>query len=158
MQKITPCLWFDTQAEEAAEFYVSIFKGSKILNVSHYSDAALKASGMPPGTVMTAAFQLQGQSFLALNGGPMFRFTEAISLMVNCDSQEEIDYFWEKLTADGGEESMCGWLKDKYGLSWQIVPAAIEKLMSGPDKAKSVRVMEALLKMRKIDLKILESA
>ena len=157
MQKITACLWFDTQAEEAANFYVSIFKNSKILNVARYSEAGAKASGMPQGTVMFVVFQLQGQTFMALNGGPQIKFTWAVSFMVNCETQEEIDYFWEKLTA-GGEESMCGWLKDKYGLSWQIVPAAIGQFMSGPDASKSARAMEALLKMSKIDLNVLEKA
>jgi predicted 3-demethylubiquinone-9 3-methyltransferase (glyoxalase superfamily) len=157
MQKITPCLWFDDRAEEAANFYISIFKNSKIINVARYGEAGAGVSGMPEGTVMTVSFQLDGQAFLALNGGPLFKFTEAVSFMVDCDTQEEVDYFWNKLSA-GGQESMCGWLKDKFGLSWQIVPAHLGRLMAGPDPEKSRRVMEALLKMKKLDIAKLKEA
>ena len=152
MQKITPFLWFDNQAEEAANFYVSIFKNSKILTVTRYGEAGPG----PKVSAMTVVFQLDGEEFIALNGGPQFKFTEAISFVVNCENQWEVDEFWEKLS-EGGEESMCGWLKDKYGLSWQIVPTILGKLMSDPDPQKSKRVMEAMLKMRKIvidDLKL----
>lgn len=153
MQKITPFLWFDNQAEEAANFYVSIFKNSKILNVSRYGEAGPQ----PAGTVLTVTFQLEGMEFTALNGGPHFKFTEAISLYVDCASQAEVDTLWEKLT-DGGEESQCGWLKDKYGLSWQIVPARLIELMHDEDPEKARRVTEAMLQMRKIDVEKLEQA
>lgn len=153
MQKITPFLWFDNKAEEAANFYVSIFKSSKILNVARYGDAGPG----PKGTVMTAQFELDGQNFIALNGGPTFKFTEAISFVVSCESQEEIDYFWEKLSA-GGEESQCGWLKDKFGLSWQIVPTILGELMGDKDPQKSKRVMEAMLQMSKIEIEPLQRA
>ena len=153
MQKITPFLWFDNQAEEAANFYVSIFKNSKILGVSHYGEAGPG----PAGTVLTVTFQLDGQEFTALNGGPYFTFTEAISLFVNCETQQEVDELWAKLTA-GGEESMCGWLKDKYGLSWQIVPRALMELMQDKDPVKARRVTEAMLQMRKIDIAKLQQA
>ena len=150
MQKITPFLWFDNQAEEAANFYVSIFKNSKILGVSRYGEAGPGSAG----TVLTVTFQLDGQEFTALNGGPHFTFSEAISLYVDCESQEEVDELWAKLTA-GGEESMCGWLKDKYGLSWQIVPRILLELMQDKDPVKAKRVTEAMLQMRKIDIKTL---
>jgi len=153
MQKITPFLWFDDKAEEAANFYVSLFKNSKIENVSRYGDAGPG----PKGKVMTVTFQLNGQKFTALNGGPQFKFTEAISLMVNCETQQEVDELWEKLSA-GGQKSRCGWLKDKYGLSWQIIPSALGKLMSDPDREKAGRVMKAMLQMDKIDVKRLEQA
>jgi predicted 3-demethylubiquinone-9 3-methyltransferase (glyoxalase superfamily) len=153
-QKITTFLWFDKDAEEAANYYTSIFKNSKILNVARYGDAGPRAKG----SVMTVQFQLEGQEFIALNGGPQFKFTEAISLLVNCDSQKEIDELWSRLTAGGGQESMCGWLKDKYGLSWQIVPTALSKLLKDPDPKKSKRVMEAMLQMKKIDIARLEKA
>jgi predicted 3-demethylubiquinone-9 3-methyltransferase (glyoxalase superfamily) len=152
-QKITTFLWFDGNAEEAANHYTSIFKNSKVLNVARYGDAGPG----PKGAVMTVNFQLEGQEFIALNGGPHFKFTEAISLLVNCDTQKEVDELWSKLTA-GGEESQCGWLKDKYGLSWQIVPAALFKLLQDRDPQKSKRVMEAMLQMRKIDVGLLEIA
>ena len=148
MQKIKPFLWYDTQAEEAANFYVSIFKNSKVVTVTRYGDTGPG----PKGSVMVAEFELDGQRFCALNGGPRFKFTEAISLVVNCESQEEVDYFWEKLTADGGAESMCGWLKDKYGLSWQIVPAIAIELLQDKDPAKAQRVMQAIFQMKKIDI------
>jgi predicted 3-demethylubiquinone-9 3-methyltransferase (glyoxalase superfamily) len=157
MQKITPNLWFDDQAEEAARLYTSIFKNSKIKKVSRYPKAAEEVSGKKAGTVMTVAFELDGQSFLALNGGPVFKFSEAISFIVNCKDQAEVDYYWERLTADGGGESVCGWLKDKFGLSWQIVPEALGKLTSG-DPKKSEAVMAALLKMKKLDVVELQRA
>jgi predicted 3-demethylubiquinone-9 3-methyltransferase (glyoxalase superfamily) len=155
MQQITPFLWFDSKAEEAANFYVSLFPNSKIGTIARYSQEGANASGMPKGSVMTIAFELSGQKFTALNGGPLFKFTEAISFMVNCDTQEEIDRLWEKLS-DGGQKSRCGWLKDRYGLSWQIVPTALGKLMSDPVKAK--RVMKELLQMDKLDITRLERA
>ncbi len=147
MKKITPFLWFDDQAEEAMNFYVSIFKNSKVLNVSPG----------PNGKAFTVSFELDGQAFTALNAGPVFKFTEAISFFVSCESQEEVDYYWEKLLA-GGEESQCGWLKDKYGLSWQIVPTALGELLGDPDPVKSQRVMQAMLQMRKIEIAGLRQA
>lgn len=150
MQKITPFLWFDDQAEEAGNFYVSIFKKSKIGNVTRYGEADSEVSGRPKGSVMTVTFQLDGQEFIALNGGPVFKFTEAISFLVNCETQEEVDGLWEKLS-EGGNEIECGWLKDKYGVTWQIVPTVLDKLFNDPDPEKSQRVMKALLKMKKID-------
>lgn len=153
MQKITPFLWFDTQAEEAANFYVSIFKNSKIVAVSRYGEGGPG----PKGSVMTAAFQLEGQDFIALNGGPQFKFTEAISLSVNCETQQEVDEYWGRLSA-GGQEGPCGWLKDKYGLSWQINPAILGKMLSDPDPQKAKRVMQAMLKMKKIDIDGLKQA
>jgi predicted 3-demethylubiquinone-9 3-methyltransferase (glyoxalase superfamily) len=147
--KITPFLWFDTQAEEAAKFYVSVFKDSKMGQVSRYGEGM----PLPKGTVMTAAFEIEGQPFIALNGGPQFKFTEAVSFVVNCDTQKEIDYYWDKLTASGGKEVQCGWLKDKYGLSWQIVPTVLPELVK-----KSGRVMEALLHMKKLDIAALQQA
>jgi predicted 3-demethylubiquinone-9 3-methyltransferase (glyoxalase superfamily) len=154
MQKITPFLWFDNQAEEAMNFYVSIFKNSKVGTISRYGDAGPG----PAGSVMVASFELDGMPFTALNGGPHFKFTEAISLYVNCETQEEVDYFWGKLTADGGAPSQCGWLKDRFGLSWQIVPAALPKLLSDPNRDKANRVMQAMLQMQKIDVAKLEAA
>lgn len=153
MQKITPFLWFDHQAEEAANFYVSIFKNSKILTVRRYGDAGPG----PKGSVMTLTFQLEGQEFYALNGGPVFHFTEAISLFVNCETQEEVDELWLKLTA-GGQESRCGWLKDKYGLSWQIIPSTLGEMLADKDPAKAGRVMQAMLQMSKIDIAKLQRA
>ena len=153
MQKITPFLWFDNQAEEAAKFYTSIFKNSKVGAISRYGDAGPG----PKGSVMVVSFQLDGQEFTALNGGPQFKFTEAISLVVNCETQEEVDMFWEKLS-EGGQKIQCGWLKDKFGLAWQIVPAALPKLMSSGDAARSNRVMQALMQMDKIDIKRLQQA
>ena len=152
-QKITPFLWFDNNLEEAINFYTSIFKNSKVRNVRRYEDAG---PGMK-GTLMTATFELEGQEFYALNGGPQFKFTEAISFFVKCETQEEVDYFWERLTA-GGEESRCGWLKDKFGLSWQIIPNALGELMGDPDPVKSKRVMTAMLQMGKIDIAALKKA
>ena len=157
MQKITPFLWFDTQAEEAVNFYTAIFKHSKIGKVVRYDDAGARVSGRPKGTVMTVAFQLEGQEFIALNGGPVFQFTEAISFVVHCQTQEELDELWEKLCA-GGRPVQCGWLKDKYGVSWQIVPTVLGQLMQAKDAGKSKRVMEALLQMTKIDIRQLQQA
>lgn len=153
MQKITPFLWFDNQAEEAVNFYTSLFKDSKIGNVSRYGDAGPG----PKGTVMVATFTLNGQEFTALNGGPQFKFTEAISLVINCETQDEVDHFWEKLS-EGGKKSQCGWLKDKFGLSWQVVPTILDQLMQNPDPAKANRVMEAMLKMDKLDIAGLKQA
>jgi predicted 3-demethylubiquinone-9 3-methyltransferase (glyoxalase superfamily) len=157
MKKFTTCLWFDGQVEEAAKFYVSIFKNSKIGAVSRYSEEAANAAGRPKGSVMTVNFALNGQQFMGLNGGPTFKFTSAISFMVNCKDQKELDRFWSKLSA-GGEILECGWLEDKYGLSWQIVPAVLSKLMSGKDPKRSGRVMQALLQMKKLDIKTLQKA
>jgi len=153
MQKITPFLWFDNQAEEAANFYTSIFKNSKVGNVARYGEAGPG----PEGSVMTVSFQLEGQEFTALNGGPAFKFTEAISFFVDCKSQEEVDELWEKLTA-GGEEGPCGWLKDKFGLSWQIVPTVLIEMLNDPDPEKARRATEAMLQMKKIDIPTLEQA
>jgi len=157
MKKITPCLWFDNQAEEAVNFYISIFKKSKIVSVARYGEAGAKASGRPEGTVMTVAFQLEGQEFLALNGGPQFKFTEAISFIVNCKTQKEIDEFWKRLS-EGGEEGPCGWLKDRYGMSWQIVPTVLAELLQDKDARKSEKVMQAMLQMKKLDIKALKQA
>lgn len=154
MQKITPFLWFNDNAEEAINFYTSVFKDAKILNISRYGDAGPG----PKGTVMTATIELEGQKFMVLNGGPMFQFTEAISFFVNCKTQDEVNYFWDKLTADGGQPSQCGWLKDKYGLSWQIVPETLMQLMGDKDPKKANNVMRAMLKMGKIDIKKLQEA
>jgi predicted 3-demethylubiquinone-9 3-methyltransferase (glyoxalase superfamily) len=157
MQKITPFLWFDDKAEQAATFYTSIFKNSKIGKIARYDKAGEKAAGRPAGSVMTIEFHLEGQEFVALNGGPMFKFTEAISFVVNCETQEEVDYYWEKLS-EGGKEVQCGWLKDKFGLSWQIVPTVLGELLSDKDAAKAQRVMTAMLKMVKLDIKKLKQA
>ena len=153
MKKITPFLWFDDKAEEAMNFYVSIFKNSKVGSVTRYGEAGPG----PKGSVMTATFTLDGQDFIALNGGPHFKFTEAISFSVDCKTQEEVDQFWEKLSA-GGQKSRCGWLKDKYGLSWQIVPTVLSELLADKDAKKSKKVMEAMLKMDKLDIKTLKQA
>ena len=153
MQKITPFLWFDGKAEEAANFYTSIFQNSKILNISRYGE---EGPG-PAGTAMTVTFQLNGQEFTALNGGPEFTFSPAISFFVNCETQEEVDELWQKLS-EGGEEEQCGWLKDKYGLSWQIIPVALMEMLQDKDPEKSKRVMEAMLQMQKIDIKALGQA
>ncbi len=158
MQKITPFLWFDNQAEEAAKFYASIFKNSNVGKSTRYGEAAEKAAGRPAGSVMTVEFELEGQKFTALNGGPVFKFNESISFVVNCDTQEEVDYFWEKLSADGGQESECGWLKDKFGLSWQIVPTALIEMLHDEDAVKVERVMKAMLQMQKIDIRKLNAA
>jgi predicted 3-demethylubiquinone-9 3-methyltransferase (glyoxalase superfamily) len=153
MNKITPCLWFDTEGEEAAKFYTSVFPNSRIVHVARYGSAGPR----PEGTVMTVSFELDGQKFLALNGGPEFTFSEAISFQVDCENQEEVDAYWSKLSA-GGEEDPCGWLKDKFGLSWQIVPTVLPELLGDPDPEKSQRVMRAMLKMKKIEIEALEQA
>jgi predicted 3-demethylubiquinone-9 3-methyltransferase (glyoxalase superfamily) len=153
IQKITPFLWFDNQAEEAANFYVSIFKKSGIKNIIKYSEAGPGQKG----SVMTVAFELEGQKFTALNGGPLYEFNPAVSFVVNCESQEEVDYYWEKLT-DGGEEQVCGWLTDRFGVSWQVVPTILIEMMGDPDQQKARRVNEAMLKMVKIDIKMLKKA
>ena len=154
MQKITPFLWFNNNAEEAVKFYVSVFKKGKVGAISRYTEGA----PAPAGTVMTVQFQLFGQDFVALNGGPVFKFTEAVSFVVSCTTQREVDYYWKKLIAGGGEPSQCGWLKDKYGLSWQIVPTVLMELFSGKDRAKATRVMQAMLQMKKLDIKRLKQA
>ena len=153
MQRITPCLWFDTEGEDAARFYTSIFPNSKITDVARYGSAGPR----PEGTVMTVSFELDGQEFLALNGGPQFTFSEALSFQVFCQTQEEVDAYWSKLS-EGGEEGPCGWLKDRFGLSWQIVPTVLPELLADPDAAKSQRVMQAMLGMRKIEIEGLEQA
>lgn len=159
MQKITPFFWFDTEAEEAARFYVSIFKNSSVGKITHYGKEGYEVHKMPEGTVMTVEFTLEGQPFIALNGGPIFKFNESISFVIDCKSQEEVDHYWNKLTEGGDERSQqCGWLKDKYGLSWQVVPARLNELLSDPDAAKAGRVMNAMLKMKKIDIAELERA
>ena len=157
MQTITPFLWFNDQAEEAARFYTSIFKKSRIGKVTRYDKAAEKVAGRPAGSVMTVEFQLAGQEFVALNGGPQFQFTEAISFVVSCKTQAEVDWFWKKLSA-GGKKVQCGWLKDKYGVSWQVVPTILGELLSGKDPARSGRVMQAMLKMVKLDIQKLKQA
>jgi predicted 3-demethylubiquinone-9 3-methyltransferase (glyoxalase superfamily) len=159
MQKITPCLWFDSNAEEAVNFYTSVFKNSKIGNISRYGEAGHEIHGKPAGTVLTIEFELDGQAFTALNGGPMFKFNEAVSFQVGCESQEEIDYYWDKLSADGDNKAQqCGWLKDKYGLSWQIVPNVLSAMLLDKDAKKSERVMKALLQMKKLDIETLKQA
>jgi len=158
-QRITPCLWFDDQAEEAATLYTSVFPGSRIVTVSRYGEAGREVHGRPPGSVMVVAFELEGQAFTALNGGPVFKFNEAISLRVSCRTQEEVDHYWEKLSRGGDERAQqCGWLKDRYGLSWQIVPVALMEMMADPDPVKAGRVMQAMLQMKKIDIKGLRQA
>ncbi len=156
-QKITPFLWFDTQAEDAVNFYVSIFRNSKIRSIARYEEEAAKASGRPKGSVMTVAFELNGQEFVALNGGPLFKFTEAISFVVNCETQEEVSHFWDKLSA-GGQEIQCGWLKDRFGVSWQVVPTVMVEMLQDKDPLKARRVMAAMLKMKKIDVEALKMA
>src|SRR5437763_8383001 len=158
MQKITPFLCFDHQAEEAAKFYTSVFKNSKIGRILRYDEASAKAAGRPAGSVLTVEFEIEGQKFTALNGGPAFKFNESISLVVNCETQKEVDYFSEKLTSDGGEESQCGWLKDKFGLSWQITPTVLIEMLHDKDPEKSERVMKAMLQMQKIDINKLKAA
>lgn len=156
-QKITTFLWFDSQAEEAAKFYVSIFKSSRIVAVTRYDEEVSKAAGRPAGSVMTVAFELDGQQFTALNGGPLFKFTEAISLVVNCEDQKEVDHFWDKLSA-GGQEVQCGWLKDRFGVSWQVVPTALLEMLQSKDAERSKRAMSAMLKMKKLDIDTLRKA
>jgi predicted 3-demethylubiquinone-9 3-methyltransferase (glyoxalase superfamily) len=158
MEKITPFLWFDDQAEEAVKFYTSIFKNSKAGRVLRCSEEAAQASGRPAGSILTIEFEIEDKKFVALNGGLQFKFNESVSFVVNCETQEEVDYYWEKLTADGGEESACGWLKDKFGLSWQITPTVLIDMLHDNDSEKSERVMHAMLQMQKIDIKALEDA
>lgn len=157
MQKITPFLWFDDQAEEAVDFYITLFRNSGILSVARYDEAGARASGRPEGTVMTIEFRLEGQVFIALNGGPAFTFSPAVSFLVDCETQEEVDALWEKLSTDG-EVQQCGWLTDKYGMTWQIVPGVLRKMLQDPDAEKSKHVMEAMLKQVKLDIKTLEDA
>ena len=159
IQKITPFLWFDNRAEEAVKYYTSIFKNSEILRSTRYDEEAAKASGMPKGTVMTMEFRIEGQEFVALNGGPHFKINEAVSFVVNCDSQDEVDYYWERLSEGGDPKAqICGWLKDKYGVSWQVVPTVLAELLSDPDPEKSKRVMKTMLQMKKIEIEPLERA
>jgi predicted 3-demethylubiquinone-9 3-methyltransferase (glyoxalase superfamily) len=159
MKNLVPCLWFDSNAEEAVNFYTSIFKNSKIGNISRYTEAGQEIHGKPPGTVLTIDFELNGRPFTALNGGPIFKFTEAVSFQVLCDSQEEVDYYWSKLSQGGDEQAQqCGWLKDKFGLSWQVVPTLLIELMRDKDAQKSGRVMNAMLQMKKIDIAQLQKA
>jgi len=158
MQKISPFLWFDTEAEAAARFYASIFKDSEVGKITRYPTEAADRIGREPGSVMTVEFTLDGQEFVALNGGPNFKFTEAVSFVVMCETQEEVDYYWEKLTADGGEPGPCSWLKDKFGLSWQVQPRLLIELLGDKDKAKAERVMNAMMEMGKIDVAALERA
>jgi len=158
-RRIAPCLWFDSQAEEAAEFYVSVFRNSKVGRVAYYGEAGREHHGKPSGSVLTVEFELDGQKFTALNGGPIFKFNEAVSFQVYCDSQEEIDYYWEKLKELGDENAQqCGWLKDKYGLSWQVVPGEIADIMSDSDPVRRERCMEAIMQMKKIDMAALKRA
>jgi predicted 3-demethylubiquinone-9 3-methyltransferase (glyoxalase superfamily) len=156
---ITPCLWFDSQAEDAARFYTGIFKNSKMGKISRYTEAGTEVHGQPAGKVLTVEFELNGQPFTALNGGPQFKFTEAISFQIMCRDQEEVDYYWNKLSEGGDPKAQqCGWVKDKYGLSWQVVPTRMIELLSNPDREKSGRAMEAMLKMKKLDIAELERA
>lgn len=157
LQKIKPCLWFDTEAEEAAKYYISIFPGSRLIQLFHYSDAGQSVHKMSPGGVMTVVFELNGQKFTGLNGGPLFRFNEAISLEVSCDTQDEIDYYWSKLAA-GGEEGPCGWVKDKFGVSWQVVPTILREMLSDPDEKKTKRVTDSFMRMKKFDINTLKQA
>ena len=154
---ITPCLWFDTEAEDAARHYVSIFNNSKIVNISHYGSEGKEIHGKDAGTVLAAEFEIEGARFVALNGGPQFKFDEAVSFQVHCETQDEVDYFWSRL-CDGGSESHCGWLKDKFGLSWQVVPDALLAMLQDKDAAKSQRTMRAMLQMNKIDIAALKQA
>jgi predicted 3-demethylubiquinone-9 3-methyltransferase (glyoxalase superfamily) len=159
LQRISPCLWFDDQAEEAAKFYVSIFKNSKITQTARYGEAGKEVHRRPPGSVMTIAFELDGHPFTALNGGPVFKFNEAVSFQINCDTQEEIDYYWGKLSKGGDERAQqCGWLKDRFGVSWQVVPSVLPKMMADPDAKKSGRAMKAMLGMKKLKIDELERA
>lgn len=159
LQKITPCLWFDDQAEPAAQFYTSVFRNSRITETTRYTEAGREFHGKPAGSVMLVAFELDGQKFTALNGGPIFKLSEAVSFMINCDTAEEVDYFWDKLT-DGGDPAaqQCGWLKDRFGLSWQLVPAALPKYINGPDAKGRERAMAALMPMKKLDIDALRRA
>lgn len=158
MQKITPFLWFDNQAEEAVQFYTSVFKNSKAGRILRYDEAAAKAAGGDVGSVLTIEFEIEGLKFTALNGGPDFKFNESISFVVNCDTQKEVDYYWNKLTADGGQESQCGWLKDKFGVSWQITPTVLIDMLNDKDAKKAERVMKAMMQMQKIEINKLKAA
>ncbi|HXU94549.1 MAG TPA: VOC family protein [Gallionella sp.] len=159
IQKITPCLWFDDQAEEAAKFYTSIFRNSRIVQISRYGEAGYEVHGKAAGTVMTVAFELDGQGFTALNGGPVFKFNEAVSFQVNCKTQKELDYYWDSLSEGGDEQAQqCGWLKDRYGVSWQVVPIALGEMLTDPDQDKSQRAMTAMLQMKKLDIERLRQA
>jgi predicted 3-demethylubiquinone-9 3-methyltransferase (glyoxalase superfamily) len=158
MQKITPFLWFDHQAEEAAKFYTSVFKNSKLGKILRYDEASAKAAGGTVGSVLTIEFEIEGQKFTALNGGPQFKFNESVSFVVYCQTQDEVDYFWQKLTADGGQESECGWLRDKFGLSWQVTPTVLIEMLHDKDPKKSERVMNAMMQMQKIDISKLKAA
>lgn len=159
VKKITPCLWFDREAEEAAKFYTGIFKNSRILETSYYCDTGQEVHGMPAGTVLTVLFELEGQSFTALNGGPIFKFNEAVSFQVDCDDQAEVDYFWEKLSEGGDPQArQCGWVKDKFGVSWQVVPSILAELLTDPDKEKATRAMAAMMEMKKLDIAGLKKA
>jgi len=158
MQKITPFLWFDGQAEDAAKFYTSLFKNSKIARIFRYTEEAAEKTGLAVGSVLTIEFEIEGQRFVALNGGPLFKFNESVSFVINCETQEEVDYFWGKLTADGGEESACGWLKDKFGLSWQVTPTVLIDMLHDKDPGKAERVMNAMLQMQKIEIPKLKAA
>ena len=159
MNKITPCLWFDSEAEEAARFYTGVFPNSKITSISHYGEAGREVHGQPAGKVLTVAFELDGRPFTALNGGPQFKFNEAVSFQVPCRNQDEIDYYWDKLTAGGDARAQqCGWLKDRYGLSWQVFPAAVMDMLQDQDRKKADRAMQAMMQMKKMDLKALERA
>jgi predicted 3-demethylubiquinone-9 3-methyltransferase (glyoxalase superfamily) len=158
MQKISPFLWFDDQAEDAVNFYTAVFKNSKIGRILRYTEEAAENAGRPVGSVLTIEFEIEGQKFVALNGGPLFKFNESVSFVVNCETQEEVDYFWEKLIADGGEESACGWLKDRFGLSWQVTPTVLIDMLNDKDPEKVERVMKAMLQMQKIEIPKLKSA
>ena len=158
MQKITPFLWFDGQAEDAANFYTSVFKNSKIGRILRYTEEVAENADRPVGSVLTIEFEIEGQKFVALNGGPLFKFNESVSFVINCETQEEVDYFWEKLTADGGEESQCGWLKDKFGVSWQVTPTVLIDMLHDKDPEKAERVMNAMLQMQKIEILKLKAA
>lgn len=158
-QRITPCLWFDNQAEEAAQYYVSIFKNSRIRDIGRYGEAGQEIHGRPPGSVMVVEFELDGQTFTALNGGPIFQFNEAVSLQIACETQDEVDYYWDKLTQGGDEKAQqCGWLKDKYGLSWQVVPTIVPKLLNDPNSEKSQRAFAAIMQMKKPDIEAMKRA
>jgi predicted 3-demethylubiquinone-9 3-methyltransferase (glyoxalase superfamily) len=159
IQRVTPCLWFDSEAEQAARFYTGVFKNSKITNISRYGEVGQEVHGKAPGTVMVVAFELDGHTFTALNGGPLFKFNEAISFQVNCDTQDEIDHFWGSLSTGGDPKAQqCGWLKDKYGVSWQIVPRVLSAMLTDPDHEKSGRAMKAMLNMKQLDIAALERA
>jgi predicted 3-demethylubiquinone-9 3-methyltransferase (glyoxalase superfamily) len=158
-QKITPCLWFDNQAEAASNFYTGVFKNSQVVRITHYGTEGVEIHGRSAGTVMTVTFQIEGQEFVALNGGRQFTFNEAVSFTVNCDSQDEVDYYWERLSEGGDEKAQqCGWLKDQYGVSWQIVPRALTDMLTDPDSVRSQRVMKGLLQMKKLDIEALKQA